>query len=419
VYGNYIYKTVVIGAQTWMAENLNYPSTTGSWCYDGVISNCATYGRLYDWATALTVCPSGWHLPSNAEWSILETGVGGTAKLKTQWGWSAGNGTDDYGFAALPGGGYDGSSFFYVGYYGIWWTATAYGSFDAQYRGMNDNDANVDPNYSNQAAGFSVRCLKGATSFSSSIFLVSSSVGGSSIITPFSSKAASSSVARSSSVTRLSSSSSPSFGSLLWDLTVPMYEVQVPSVQDGSCSTIETCAGWWYGYGAEGGTYSPVNADMSLKTIDPYSGDVIPNGNLTSTGLRITLSAPAAVATDKPGIAGLGFNFNQPEGPSNITAHGGYTIAYTSDVPLQFELGWDEATNNYDTWYATLPAQSVSARKTLPWSAFKKDGWGTGTKSWPITEATDHAWALRIRLKNGTVTDKVANFEIQSLRWIQ
>ncbi len=205
---------------------------------------------------------------------------------------------------------------------------------------------------------------------------------------------------------------------LLWDLTVPMYEVQTPSVQDGSCGTPETCAGWWFGYGAEGGTYSPMNPDLSLMTTDPLTGDVIPNGNLTETGLKITLSAPAATATDKPGIAGLGFNFNKPEGPSNITANLGYTISYTSDAALQIELGWDEVTNNYDTWYATLPAQATSAAKSLPWAAFKKDGWGTGTKSWPITEATNNAWSLKIRLKNGTTTDKVANFEIQSLSWL-
>jgi hypothetical protein len=231
-----------------------------------------------------------------------------------------------------------------------------------------------------------------------------------------------SSVNQSSSQNSNSSSSSAVVypgNKLLWDLTVPYYEVQVPAVQDGSCGDPATCAGWWYGFGLNGGTYSPVNADMSLMTTDPLSGEIIPNGNLTSTGLKITLNAPAATATDKPGIAGLGFNFNKPEGPTNITAHDGYIITYTSDAALQFELGWDEVTNNLDTWYATLPAQATSATKTLPWAAFKKDGWGTGTKVWPITEAINNAWSLKIRLKNGTTTDKVAHFEIQSLQWIQ
>jgi len=97
------YKTVVIGTQTWMAENLNY--ATGSQCYG---DNCGTYGRLYNNVIAKTVCPSGWHLPSDAEWTALKNTVGGNStagtKLKSATGWdSNGNGTDDYGFSALPG----------------------------------------------------------------------------------------------------------------------------------------------------------------------------------------------------------------------------------------------------------------------------------------------------------------------------
>ena len=69
------YRTITIGSQTWMAENLNY-ETLNSWCYENLQRNCNKYGRLYTWAAASTACPSGWHLPSVAEWEILLKNVG-------------------------------------------------------------------------------------------------------------------------------------------------------------------------------------------------------------------------------------------------------------------------------------------------------------------------------------------------------
>ena len=114
------YKTVNIGTQIWMAENLNYETSDGSWFYDSIPYNASTYGRLYNWETANNACPSGWHLPSDDEWKQLEMTIGmsqsdaddinwrGTdegTKLKAVSGWSRnGNGTDEYGFTALPGG---------------------------------------------------------------------------------------------------------------------------------------------------------------------------------------------------------------------------------------------------------------------------------------------------------------------------
>jgi len=122
------YKKVAVGSQTWMAENLNY-AADNSVCYGNSAENCAKYGRLYNWSTAKTACPAGWHLPSDAEWGTLENSVGGfkTAgtKLKSADGWSgAGYGTDDYAFSALPGGfGGSGGNFYSAGRYGYWWSA--------------------------------------------------------------------------------------------------------------------------------------------------------------------------------------------------------------------------------------------------------------------------------------------------------
>ena len=98
-----VYPVVVIGKQTWMAKNLNY-ETPGSWC-----NNCNIYGRMYDWQTALTIAPAGWHLPTAAEWDELINELGGLAaaggKLKSYTGWKDpnSNATNSTCFSALPG----------------------------------------------------------------------------------------------------------------------------------------------------------------------------------------------------------------------------------------------------------------------------------------------------------------------------
>jgi uncharacterized protein (TIGR02145 family) len=157
-----IYGTVVIGGKTWMAENLNI-KTEGSWCYENNESNCEKYGRLYNWNAAKTACPAGWHLPSRVEWDELLKASGGRKagkKLKAKSGWNnKGNGTDDYGFSAQPGGNrYTGGNFNHAGYYGSWWMATEYGSSLAYYRGMLYNYDNVSEFYGDKGYGFSVRC---------------------------------------------------------------------------------------------------------------------------------------------------------------------------------------------------------------------------------------------------------------------
>jgi len=168
------YKKVTIGTQTWMAENLNYNPGTGiSSCYDGQANYCEIYGRLYNWATAMTVCPSGWHLPSQADWNMLTAYIGGQntegKKLKATSGWNyGGNGTDDYGFSALPGGignpgrnqGSSSEGFRSVGSDGIWWSASAYNSNEAYFRGMSYRNEDAYWNNNLKSYLFSVRCLQ-------------------------------------------------------------------------------------------------------------------------------------------------------------------------------------------------------------------------------------------------------------------
>jgi len=159
------YKTVKIGTQTWMAQNINYQTKSGSWCYKDSTSYCNKYGRLYDWKTATTVCPNGWKLPSREDWKSLVATAGGweTAgkKLKSKSGWKEnGNGTDIYGFSALPGGyRYSDGDFGSAGSLGRWWTATEDDSDYAYNRRMGYDYDSVDENDHNKSYGYSVRCV--------------------------------------------------------------------------------------------------------------------------------------------------------------------------------------------------------------------------------------------------------------------
>ncbi|WP_295098542.1 fibrobacter succinogenes major paralogous domain-containing protein [uncultured Fibrobacter sp.] len=161
------YKTVTIGTQTWMAENLNY-EIFGSYCYDYDDSNCAKYGRLYTWATALESCPVGWHLPTKAEFETLFTAVGGKSlageKLKSRDGWdSDGYGTDTYGFTALPAGywNYAGGSY-QKDREAYFWSSTENSSEYAYYMDLFCNNKNAMMSYLYKKYGYSVRCLKDA-----------------------------------------------------------------------------------------------------------------------------------------------------------------------------------------------------------------------------------------------------------------
>ena len=181
------YKKVKINTQIWMAENLNYVAA-GSKCYgeDGEVendlggfktlssaevqANCAKYGRLYTWEAAKSACPTGWKLPTDADWTKLVNHAGGEAtagkKLKATSDWGAGgNGTDEYSFSALPGGhanAGNSDNFRAAGYYGIWWSSTESVADDA-WSWVWDMDCNREFmrrfEY-NKASLVSVRCVQ-------------------------------------------------------------------------------------------------------------------------------------------------------------------------------------------------------------------------------------------------------------------
>jgi len=166
--------------KTWMTENLN-KTTDASWCYNNSADSCNKYGRLYTWNAANTACPSGWHLPTHEEWGALAVAAGGIGeyggngpagtklKSKSGWKWDSyynrnGNGTDDYGFSAMPGG-YGlsglGVSFRSVGETGYWWTSSEYDTYTAWHRSIDYDDIIVFYNNTDKKIElFSVRCIK-------------------------------------------------------------------------------------------------------------------------------------------------------------------------------------------------------------------------------------------------------------------
>lgn len=161
------YKTVKIGTQTWMAENLAYKATSGCRVYDNNENNVAIYGYLYDGATAKKVCPVGWHLPTDVEWKTLidylggESIAGGKMKEKGTSHWTSPNSgaTNSSGFSALPGGAhYKISAFQTIGWHGGWWGTAN----DDEYIkwSLTNAESSVSENNDVEIDGFSVRCIK-------------------------------------------------------------------------------------------------------------------------------------------------------------------------------------------------------------------------------------------------------------------
>ena len=211
-YQGYDYETVQIGEQCWFAENLrseNYlngdviPSnlSDGDWgnttsgavavydedyvCYESSLdidevdaltyspyaSNLESYGRLYNWyavADSRSLCPSGWHVPTDQEWNVVSDVLGGQnvagGKMKTTYGWNGGEGTNLSGFSGLPGGvrsDFSGS-FCCAGYDGSWWSSTQSDSGALDRSLFQDGGDVLFPDDSNQRYGYSIRCIKDA-----------------------------------------------------------------------------------------------------------------------------------------------------------------------------------------------------------------------------------------------------------------
>ena len=149
-----VYKTVKIGTQYWMAENLNYQSAN-SYCFADDPNNCIKYGRLYEWTEAKAGCPDKWRIPTDAEWNILTDFVGGkeTAGYKL-------NVFGPFGFKGLfAGRRVSYGQYFYLGSVGIFWTSTEADKDNAITKTIAPgNQAVVNTNYSKYNA-YSARCI--------------------------------------------------------------------------------------------------------------------------------------------------------------------------------------------------------------------------------------------------------------------
>jgi uncharacterized protein (TIGR02145 family)/uncharacterized repeat protein (TIGR02059 family) len=187
-----VYNTIVIGTQEWLRENLrtskyndgsSIPLVTDNtawsnlitpgycWSNNDAATYKATYGALYNWYTVNTgkLCPTGWHIPSDAEWTTLTTYLGGEnvagGKLKetgtAHWYSPNAGATNETNFTALPGGSRDfDGSFYGIGNYGDWWSSTESNTDIAWDWGMYYLDSNVYRDYYDKRDGFSVRCVR-------------------------------------------------------------------------------------------------------------------------------------------------------------------------------------------------------------------------------------------------------------------
>jgi uncharacterized protein (TIGR02145 family) len=184
----YNYKTIQIGTQTWMAENLKTTKyndgtaiplvkdavawsglTTPGYCW--YTNDSVSYGALYNWHAVNTgiLCPTGWHVPSDAEWTIFTTYLGdeslagGLQKETGMTHWQSPNAgaTNESGYTALPGGyrNHDGS-FSSIRKDGYWWSSIESSSVNASYSNLFYDSGNSARGDSDKKDGFSVRCLK-------------------------------------------------------------------------------------------------------------------------------------------------------------------------------------------------------------------------------------------------------------------
>lgn len=167
------YKVVQIGDLQWMAENLNYETRKESWCLEDKQENCDKLGRLYSWESAMKACPAGWRLPSKIEFEYLVKLAGGVQDedmnflwirganaLKSSSGWER-NGTDEFGFNAIPTG------YFHGGFADFedtnkagFWSSSEHNYTTAFYMSFDSTNKNATIDNLDKINGYSIRCVR-------------------------------------------------------------------------------------------------------------------------------------------------------------------------------------------------------------------------------------------------------------------
>jgi uncharacterized protein (TIGR02145 family) len=188
IYGGKTYHTLLIGSQCWLKENLNIgtridgiqnqDTTNGQiekYCYDDNESNCDTYGGLYQWNEIMMgsttpgaqgICPSGWHVPTNTDWTLLVTYLGGVnaagGKMKSNTGWTnGGNSSNSSGFTAVPAGlRYYNGQFAHLNDYEYFWVSQAHDTTNAWFWNLTYSNNLVTQTFDQKILGYSVRCIK-------------------------------------------------------------------------------------------------------------------------------------------------------------------------------------------------------------------------------------------------------------------
>ena len=149
------YKTVEINSQNWMTENLNF-ETTNSYCYEYLEENCDKYGRLYTWEDAQNVCPDGWRLPTDEEWTLFTESLGAKEYTATKFMLLK----RDIEKSVLGGWRTNNGNFYNLEENGYYWTSTENVDKFAWYRYIFYNQTELMRNYHKKEMAFSVRCIK-------------------------------------------------------------------------------------------------------------------------------------------------------------------------------------------------------------------------------------------------------------------